>query len=238
MSILYGLRVLVRSASVGISSIAIACLSLGYSCESGKDLAWDTEDSQWDAVANEDGRVHDTSDLPHFFGDEASVADTDLCFPDNTCCGDNICKEMDAVLEGECLDDRGCGLDSFCVLSSQNCVELGDIVNDCIDGPISIPEGISSTTTDVCEVSGVGTVSQVRIKVAVAHPTKGDLRLSLTHMGNSMALTSLGDSLDGIFETFSLPVGQSLADGEWVLTIDNIGVQGGELIGWDLAFIE
>ncbi len=83
------------------------------------------------------------------------------------------------------------------------------------------------------------TVQSIELKVEIVHPYRGDIELVLTAPSgeNELLLMSSSDATPDVFATFdaSLALGES-ADGEWVLTVRDVGPDDlGTLQYWSLG---
>jgi subtilisin-like proprotein convertase family protein len=118
------------------------------------------------------------------------------------------------------------------------------------DVPKSIPDNNTTGTTSALSMSGLsGVLSDVNVTVAITHPYKGDLRVTLIHPDGTQVIlhNQTGGSADNInttFDTLTAPA-QALSalngkspNGTWQLRVQDLAAQDiGTLTAWSLQLV-
>ncbi|MCA9583693.1 MAG: proprotein convertase P-domain-containing protein, partial [Myxococcales bacterium] len=102
---------------------------------------------------------------------------------------------------------------------------------------LTIPDNDPNGISDTIDVDVTGKTTQVKISVVVAHPHRGDVRITLTKDGEeAIVFDQVGGSNDDIIDIFEVRslVGVE-AKGTWTLrVIDNATGDEGVLESWTL----
>jgi hypothetical protein len=104
------------------------------------------------------------------------------------------------------------------------------------DLPIAIPDG-SAEAVSTLAVDRSGNVARARVSLRIAHPTRGDLTVSLRHGETEQVLSAeegkSADNLEGVFVLDDF-LGTSAA-GDWSLVVrDGFPIHSGEIRAWAL----
>jgi hypothetical protein len=101
--------------------------------------------------------------------------------------------------------------------------------------PDNDPTGASSTIVPAS--SDAGTVSAVSVTLDISHTYRGDLTVTLTHLGKTVTLVANdGGSAHDIKQTFTADFTGAGVGGDWVLqVVDGAAVDTGTLNAWSLS---
>jgi len=104
------------------------------------------------------------------------------------------------------------------------------------EGGISIPDNNATGISSVARVPD-GVEGTVSVSVNITHTWRGDLKVVLSHGGQSWTLADReGDSADDIVSNFNLDPAATSAAGEWRLTVsDHAGQDLGTLNSWSVV---
>ena len=168
----------------------------------------------------------------------------ELCPEDNTCRADGYCHASDddsICRPGEDLPDAGSDADAEPGDDGSSCGGEPNEIADSDARDVAIPDDNSVGIDRSIEfATGCVTVQSIELKVEIVHPYRGDIELLLTAPSgeNELLLMSSSDATPDIFATFdssTLAPGES-ADGEWVLTVRDVGPDDlGTLQYWSLG---
>ena len=148
------------------------------------------------------------------------------------------------------MDDRDCPDLQGCYMSNHICMEIPGVMYESLDTPITISAGAPADYVSTISVAETHTVGDVHVKLEIQHFYRGDLTVTLSHLGTSAEVISadVADSdahfyhtYDGFYEAVVSfeDFDEQAMTGNWTLTVsDGSFLNGGQLLSWELYLVE